>query len=175
MIDLHFPGLDFLGIVNSYVAYLNVWDWANSEWPKNSAFSYVSHWIFCNDFWVFSGTGKVAVCWWTGVWSLCKSPVGSPQCSLQNLLPVSERLISSTSCTGFISNYPDNCSMHRSYGFHYYIIHEPILGISVVGDCLFLCELRLLMVCLLEGPFSNLLGQSMWECSSGKHLMHSCL
>ena len=124
MIDLHLPGLDFLGIANSHVAYLNVWDWADSEWPKNSAFSYVSHWIFCNDFWVFSGTGKVAVCWWTGVWSLCKSPVGSPQCSLQNLLPVSERLICSTSFTGFISNYPDNCStdhmdstLHNSWSY----------------------------------------------------------
>ena len=40
---------------------------------------------------------------------------------------------------------------------HYYGIYEPILGIAIVSDCLFLCELRPLMVCLLEGvPFKHL-------------------
>ena len=40
---------------------------------------------------------------------------------------------------------------------HYYIIHEPIIGLAMVGDCLLLCELRPLVVRLLGGvPFKPL-------------------
>ena len=34
---------------------------------------------------------------------------------------------------------------------HYYITHEPILGIAMVGDRLLLCELKRLVIRLLEG------------------------
>ena len=40
---------------------------------------------------------------------------------------------------------------------HYYIFHEPIIWLATVGDCQLLCELRLLVVCLVGGtPFEPL-------------------